>query len=99
MVGVTLYGERLPQLKEVMHAESSKLVGQDTENYAASNMYKCAEYFDEVQWSDLEQWQSFQNHLVKRTVAWMTKLIPMIEERLGQLQKGRRAKKRSTAPR
>ncbi len=99
MIGVTLYGERLPQLKEVIHAESSRFVGQDTENYATSNMYKCAEYFDKVQWSDLEQWQSFRDRLVERAVAWMTELIPIIEERLQPLRKKQRAKKRSTAPR
>jgi len=99
MVGVTLYGERLPQFKEVIHAESSRFVEQDTENYATSNMYKCAEYFDEVQWSDLERWPSFRDRLVERAVAWMTELIPVIEERLQPLQKKQRAKKRSTAPR
>jgi hypothetical protein len=99
MVGVTLYGERLPQLKEVIHAESSRFVGQDTENYATSNTYKCAEYFDEVQWSDLERWQSFRDRLVDRAVAWMTALIPVIEKTLQPLQKEQRAKKRSTAPR
>jgi hypothetical protein len=99
MVGVTLYGGRLPQLKEVIHAESSRFVGQDTENYSTSNTYKCAEYFDEVQWSDLGRWQSFRDRLVDRAVAWMTKLIPVIEERLQQLEEGRRAKKRAPAPR
>ena len=99
MVGATLYGERIPQLKEVIHAESSRFVGQDTENYAASNTYKCAEYFDEVQWSALEQWPSFRDHLVGRAVAWMGKLMPVIEKRLQRLQKGQGTKKRSTAPR
>jgi hypothetical protein len=99
MVGVTLYGGRLPQLKEVIHAESSRFVGQDTENYSTSNTYKCAEYFDEVQWSDLERWQSFRDRLVDRAVAWMTALIPVIEKTLQPLQKKQRAKKRSTAPR
>jgi hypothetical protein len=99
MVGVTLYGERLPQLKEVIHAESSRFVGQDTENYATSNTYKCAEYFDEVQWSDLERWQSFRDRLVDRAVAWMTALIPVVEKTLQPLQEKQRAKKRSTAPR
>ena len=93
MVGVDLYGERIPQLKEVIHAESSKFVGQDTENYAASNMYRCAEYFDEVQWSDLEQWTSFRDRLVDRAVAWMDRLIPVIEKRLRRLQKGQGTKK------
>lgn len=93
MVGANLYGEHIPQLKEVIHAESSKFVGQDTENYAASDRYRCAEHFDEVQWSSLEQWRSFRDCLVGRTFVWMTELIPVIEKTLQPLRKRQRAKK------
>jgi hypothetical protein len=95
-VGVAFYCEHASQLAKIVY-EYAKALGT-VQCYEEGTYYELWEE-DVVQWSDLEQWQSFRDRLIRRTVVWMTELIPVIEERLQPLQKERRAKKRSTAPR
>jgi len=95
-VGVDLYHERISQLAKIV-SECAKTFGAVQESKEGAGYYLWEE--GEVQWSDLEQWTSFRDRLVERTIAWMTELIPVIEKILQPLQKKQRAKKRSTAPR
>jgi len=95
-VEVDLYGERIPQLAKTVY-ECAKALGEVQESKEGAGYYLWEEGV--VQWSGLGRWQSFRDRLVDRAVAWMTKLIPVIEERLQQLEEGRRAKKRAPAPR
>jgi hypothetical protein len=89
-VGMALYGEHASQLAKIVY-ECAKALGT-VQCYEEGTYYELWEE-DVVQWADLEQWPSFRDHLVERTVAWMTELIPVIEKTLQPLQKKQRAKK------